>query len=158
MKAGRSRPDTFPANQFVNVLSGDEGAIGLQVVSPIDLILPDKIDVLRAPINYQAAPVSIHQQKASIALCVVLDTKLDEDFFRDRYVAEKMLQDAVLSPLGKHPKLCPVKVSCRSIEQLSSLYSPQSLLNLLQRSSMERRRAAPALNAEKAMRESFRLS
>ena len=68
------------ANEIVDILLGDERALGLQIEAPGHAVVLDVVDIFFGTVDHHSVPVVIHQQEAGITFFVVFHSELDERF------------------------------------------------------------------------------
>src|SRR6185369_1091016 len=99
----REKPNIFGETrttyQGINIISRNPNTLGLEVKLPIDVIRPNKANILFVPVQNHALPVVFEQKESSVAFLIVFDAKLDESLAFDREMADEILDDAIFIPL-----------------------------------------------------------
>ena len=122
--------DSRFCQEAVYVFGGDERLLGLQIGRPINCIPFDEIDVARAPVDHEARPLIVGQQKARIRFLIILDTEFNEQLALDGNVPNQILNDSVLAPLREDPEF-PIlhgRAGCRTLPRF---YAADRLLKLV---------------------------
>src|SRR5262249_19060937 len=108
-------------NDIIDIVPGDECALGTDVVPPINFTAADPFDVLNAAVDDKPRPIILDYEKPCVGLNIILNAEFDEGLFFHGDMANKELQDTVLTPLREHAKLSLVNSSrCLGLPSLDS--------------------------------------
>src|SRR5712675_773705 len=72
---------------------------------PIEVVLTDELDVRGRAVEHQAAPVVVYEQETRVRFEIVLDAEFDELLLGDPGLRDEMLNDPIVTELGKHLEL-----------------------------------------------------
>src|SRR5260370_37254851 len=92
----RSLAEAGIAKQFVDILARDPGALCLQVILPVNLVLLNVMDIRRACVENHSLPMIVEQQESRIALLVILHAELHKCLSLNRHLVDQILANPIL--------------------------------------------------------------